>query len=135
VHSAFGADQFNEASPQDRKEKESFFNYFYLAINIGSLVASTVIVWIQDQVHWVTGIAPDNMPSLECLDTWPATQIFQSIWGGRFTGKLVGSGSRVLMVGLVGESVRSAVRLSAKHGPSQRNMGVKHRQLKVEESK
>jgi dipeptide/tripeptide permease len=47
--SAFGADQFNEADPQDRKEKESFFNYFYLAINIGSLVASTVVVWIQDQ--------------------------------------------------------------------------------------
>ncbi len=25
--SAFGADQFNEADPQDRKEKESFFNW------------------------------------------------------------------------------------------------------------
>ncbi|KAL6746565.1 POT family-domain-containing protein, partial [Haematococcus lacustris] len=45
--SAFGADQFNEADPQDRKEKERFFNWFYLAINVGSLIACTLIVYIQ----------------------------------------------------------------------------------------
>jgi hypothetical protein len=33
--------------PQDKAEKESFFNYFYLAINIGSLIACTCIVWVQ----------------------------------------------------------------------------------------
>lgn len=33
--SAFGADQFDEKDPQDKREKESFFNWFYLAINIG----------------------------------------------------------------------------------------------------
>lgn len=32
---------------QDKAEKQSFFNYFYLAINIGSLIACTVIVWVQ----------------------------------------------------------------------------------------
>lgn len=36
--SAFGADQFDEKDPQDKKEKESFFNWFYLAINIGRCV-------------------------------------------------------------------------------------------------
>ncbi|KAG2488532.1 hypothetical protein HYH03_012852 [Edaphochlamys debaryana] len=55
--SAFGADQFNEADPQDRREKESFFNWFYLAINVGSLIACTVIVFIQDQVSWTLGFA------------------------------------------------------------------------------
>lgn len=55
--SAFGADQFNEADPQDKKEKESFFNWFYLAINLGSLVASTVIVYIQDAVSWTIGFS------------------------------------------------------------------------------
>ncbi|GIL61727.1 hypothetical protein Vafri_16126 [Volvox africanus] len=55
--SAFGADQFNEADPQDRREKESFFNWFYLAINVGSLIACTVIVFIQDQVSWTVGFA------------------------------------------------------------------------------
>ncbi|KAG2452163.1 hypothetical protein HYH02_003195 [Chlamydomonas schloesseri] len=55
--SAFGADQFNEADPQDRREKESFFNWFYLAINVGSLIACTVIVYIQDQISWTVGFA------------------------------------------------------------------------------
>lgn len=32
---------------QDRKEKDSFFNWFYFAINLGSLLAVTVIVYIQ----------------------------------------------------------------------------------------
>ena len=45
--SAFGADQFDDKSHADRREKQSFFNYFYLSINVGSLIACTVIVWIQ----------------------------------------------------------------------------------------
>jgi len=53
--SAFGADQFNEADPRDRREKESFFNWFYLAVNVGSLIASIVIVYIQDSVSWTLG--------------------------------------------------------------------------------
>ncbi len=127
--SAFGADQFSEADPQDRKEKESFFNWcagcaprgrsrggrptagrvaalasragaggpqeglaatvsthtptlgcnagcsrisretcprrFYLAINVGSLFASTVIVYIQvcDRV----GRAQDHGGKGRCL--------------------------------------------------------------------
>lgn len=52
--SAFGADQFDERDPRDKEEKASFFNYFYLAINVGSLIACTVIVYIQDQGHWAT---------------------------------------------------------------------------------
>lgn len=52
--SAFGADQFNEADPRDRREKESFFNWFYLAVNVGSLIASIVIVYIQDSVRCVS---------------------------------------------------------------------------------
>jgi dipeptide/tripeptide permease len=50
--SAFGADQFNLKDPRDVREKESFFNYFYLAVNVGSLIACTFIVYIQDQVGY-----------------------------------------------------------------------------------
>lgn len=32
---------------QDREEKESFFNWFYFAINLGSLLAVTAIVYVQ----------------------------------------------------------------------------------------
>ena len=36
---------------QDRREKESFFNFFYLSINLGSLLAVTVLVYIQDNIR------------------------------------------------------------------------------------
>jgi dipeptide/tripeptide permease len=39
--SAFGADQFDDSDPRDRREKTSFFNWFYFSINIGSLLAVT----------------------------------------------------------------------------------------------
>lgn len=55
--SAFGADQFDESDPQDRKEKTSFFNWFYFFVNIGSLLAVTVIVWIQENISWAIGFA------------------------------------------------------------------------------
>lgn len=55
--SAFGADQFDDADPQDRKEKESFWNSFYLVINIGSLFAVTVVVYVQESVGWGVGFA------------------------------------------------------------------------------
>jgi dipeptide/tripeptide permease len=55
--SAFGADQFDEADPQDRREKTSFFNWFYFSINLGSLLAVTVIVWIQENISWAVGFA------------------------------------------------------------------------------
>eukprot|EP00889_Picochlorum_renovo_P001107 jgi/Picre1/28137/NNA_003543.t1 len=53
--SAFGADQFDELDPRDRKEKKSFFNWFYFSINVGSLLAVTGIVWIQENVSWAIG--------------------------------------------------------------------------------
>eukprot|EP00891_Asterochloris_glomerata_P003785 jgi/Astpho2/3785/Aster-04319 len=53
--SAFGADQFDETDPQDRKEKDSFFNWFYFAINFGSLLAVTTLVYIQESVSWAIG--------------------------------------------------------------------------------
>ncbi|KAL4423412.1 hypothetical protein ABPG77_009990 [Micractinium sp. CCAP 211/92] len=55
--SAFGADQFDEADPKDRKEKTSFFNWFYFFVNIGSLLAVTVIVWVQENISWAVGFA------------------------------------------------------------------------------
>lgn len=38
-------------------EKKSFFNWFYFAINWGSCLAVTVIVYIQDSVSWAIGFA------------------------------------------------------------------------------
>ncbi|KAK3251584.1 hypothetical protein CYMTET_39083 [Cymbomonas tetramitiformis] len=55
--SAFGADQFDEQDPQDMAEKKSFFNWFYFAINLGSLLASLVVVYIQENISWTIGFA------------------------------------------------------------------------------
>ncbi|CAH9129206.1 unnamed protein product [Cuscuta epithymum] len=53
--SSYGADQFDDADEKERKQKSSFFNWFYFSINIGALVASSLIVWIQEDVSWAWG--------------------------------------------------------------------------------
>ncbi|KAK6921585.1 Proton-dependent oligopeptide transporter family [Dillenia turbinata] len=53
--SSFGADQFDDTDSAERVKKGSFFNWFYFSINIGALVSSSLIVWIQDNVGWGLG--------------------------------------------------------------------------------
>ncbi|KAJ7546235.1 hypothetical protein O6H91_08G031400 [Diphasiastrum complanatum] len=53
--SSFGADQFDDEDPAERKKKTSFFNWFYFSINVGALVSSSVLVYIQDNVSWAWG--------------------------------------------------------------------------------
>jgi len=53
--SSFGADQFDETDDVEKKKKSSFFNWFYFSINIGALVASSVLVWVQENVGWEWG--------------------------------------------------------------------------------
>ncbi|XP_015583674.1 protein NRT1/ PTR FAMILY 8.1-like isoform X1 [Ricinus communis] len=53
--SSFGADQFDDSDEAEKKKKSSFFNWFYFSINIGALVASSVLVWIQTNVGWGWG--------------------------------------------------------------------------------
>lgn len=53
--SSFGADQFDESDESEKKSKTSFFNWFYFSINIGALVASSALVYIQTHVGWGWG--------------------------------------------------------------------------------
>lgn len=53
--SSFGADQFDENDETEKKRKSSFFNWFYFSINVGALLASSVLVWIQTNVGWGWG--------------------------------------------------------------------------------
>ncbi|VAH56450.1 unnamed protein product [Triticum turgidum subsp. durum] len=53
--SSFGADQFDENDDGERRSKSSFFNWFYLSINIGALVASSVMVYVQEHYGWSWG--------------------------------------------------------------------------------
>ena len=44
--STLGADQFDMSHARDRKEKESFFNFFYWSINLGALISFTLVAYI-----------------------------------------------------------------------------------------
>uniref|UniRef100_A0A0D6R4L3 Major facilitator superfamily (MFS) profile domain-containing protein n=1 Tax=Araucaria cunninghamii TaxID=56994 RepID=A0A0D6R4L3_ARACU len=53
--SSFGADQFDEIDDVEKKKKSSFFNWFYFSINIGAMVASSVLVYTQEHAGWGVG--------------------------------------------------------------------------------
>lgn len=53
--SSFGADQFDDTDSRERVKKGSFFNWFYFSINIGALISSSFLVYIQDNAGWGLG--------------------------------------------------------------------------------
>ncbi|KAK6162530.1 hypothetical protein DH2020_002371 [Rehmannia glutinosa] len=48
-----GADQFDEGDSEENKPKSAFFSYYYVALNLGSLIAETVLVYIENMGKWV----------------------------------------------------------------------------------
>ncbi|EAY79653.1 hypothetical protein OsI_34797 [Oryza sativa Indica Group] len=51
----FGADQYNDSNLEESKKKQSFFSFFFIAINLGVFISGTVVVWIQQNVAWSLG--------------------------------------------------------------------------------
>ncbi|XP_051131685.1 protein NRT1/ PTR FAMILY 5.6-like [Andrographis paniculata] len=49
---SFGADQFDDDHPQERRKKMSFFNWWNLGLCGGLVLGVTVIVYIQDRIGW-----------------------------------------------------------------------------------
>ncbi|RYR29420.1 hypothetical protein Ahy_B01g053788 isoform A [Arachis hypogaea] len=56
--SGFGSDQFDESNKGEKGQMTKFFNWFFFFISIGSLLAVTVLVYIQDNFgrDWGYGI-------------------------------------------------------------------------------
>ncbi|GLU17144.1 hypothetical protein SLE2022_335380 [Rubroshorea leprosula] len=52
---AHGAEQFDEGTPEKRKQRSTFFNYFVFCLSFGGLIAVTFVVWIEDNKGWVWG--------------------------------------------------------------------------------
>ncbi|XP_043726229.1 protein NRT1/ PTR FAMILY 4.6-like [Telopea speciosissima] len=50
-----GAEQFDESTPEGRKQRSTFFNYFVFCLSCGALIAVTFVVWIEDNKGWVWG--------------------------------------------------------------------------------
>eukprot|EP00250_Pteridium_aquilinum_P009068 c18421_g1_i1 orf=445-2247(+) len=55
---AFGADQFKRG---DKINVQSYFNWYFFALYVGSLIGSTVLVYVQDNVGWDWGF---GVPSI-----------------------------------------------------------------------
>ncbi|GAA0159644.1 hypothetical protein Leryth_017244 [Lithospermum erythrorhizon] len=50
--SSFGADQFDERSRDYKAHLDRFFNFFYLSVTVGAIIAFTAIVYIQMNLGW-----------------------------------------------------------------------------------
>lgn len=48
----FGADQFDEEDMEEEKSKTAFYGYHYVALNLGSLIAEIVLVYLQNLGKW-----------------------------------------------------------------------------------
>ncbi|KAL9258345.1 NRT1/ PTR FAMILY 6.2-like protein [Drosera capensis] len=56
--SGFGSDQFDEKDEKESQQMAYFFSRFFFFISLGTLLAVTILVWIQDEVgrSWGYGI-------------------------------------------------------------------------------
>ncbi|KAL2892657.1 Protein NRT1/ PTR FAMILY 7.3 [Bienertia sinuspersici] len=63
----FGADQFDAEHPKERSSKISFFSYFYLAFNLGSLFSNTIFAYYEDVGKWVIGFSASGAAALIAL--------------------------------------------------------------------
>ncbi|PSR84500.1 Protein NRT1/ PTR FAMILY 6.2 like, partial [Actinidia chinensis var. chinensis] len=61
--SGFGTDQFDEKDEKEKTQMAYFFNRFFFFISMGTLMAVTVLVYIQDEVgrSWAYGICSVSM--------------------------------------------------------------------------
>lgn len=52
----FAADQFDMSKAKSDSRKWNFFNWYYFCMGLASLLALTVVVYIQDDVSWSWGL-------------------------------------------------------------------------------
>ncbi|KAI5062321.1 hypothetical protein GOP47_0022860 [Adiantum capillus-veneris] len=75
---AFGADQFDDEDMTERKQKSSFFNWWYFALCIGGLLAVTVLVWLDDNVSWALGFGiPTIVMMIACIVFYVGTRHYR----------------------------------------------------------
>ncbi|PSC73968.1 NRT1 PTR FAMILY -like [Micractinium conductrix] len=78
--STFGADQFDERKPREAALIPRFFNCFYAAINVGALLASTVVVNVQTSVSWPLGfLIPAAAFALGLLAFLAGTRLYRRL--------------------------------------------------------
>lgn len=77
--SSYGADQFDDNDEVEKKSKGSFFNWFYFSINIGALIASSVLVYIQNNVGWGWGFGiPAVAMAIAVVSFFSGTRLYRN---------------------------------------------------------
>lgn len=56
-----GAEQFDESTPEGRIKRSTFFNYFVFCLSAGGLIATTFVVWVEDNKGWKWGFFISTM--------------------------------------------------------------------------
>uniref|UniRef100_A0A2P2J5U0 Nitrate transporter n=2 Tax=Rhizophora mucronata TaxID=61149 RepID=A0A2P2J5U0_RHIMU len=59
-----GAEQFDETTPQGRKQRSAFFNYYVFSLSGGALIAVTFVVWVQCNKGWQWGFGISTLTIL-----------------------------------------------------------------------
>ncbi|XP_068489391.1 protein NRT1/ PTR FAMILY 8.1-like [Phaseolus vulgaris] len=77
--SSFGADQFDDADKAEKEHKSSFFNWFYFSINVGALVAASLLVWVQTTVSWGWGFGiPAVAMAIAVVSFFSGTKLYRN---------------------------------------------------------
>lgn len=64
----FGADQFDETDPNQKKKLSKYFNWYYFVMGVSVLMAVTVVIYIQDNIGWGLGLGiPTVLMFLSCV--------------------------------------------------------------------
>ncbi|KAM7484326.1 hypothetical protein LguiA_000335 [Lonicera macranthoides] len=71
-----GAEQFDENTPQGRKQRSTFFNYFVFCLSCGCLIAVTLVVWIEDNKGWEWGFGVSTLAILLSIPLFLAGSCF-----------------------------------------------------------
>lgn len=62
-----GAEQFDENETKERRLRSNFFNWFLFSMCVGSLLAVTFVVWVQDNKGWQWGFSISTVSVLLIL--------------------------------------------------------------------
>ncbi|KAI3452805.1 hypothetical protein Pfo_009468 [Paulownia fortunei] len=73
---AHGAEQFDGSTPQGRKQRSTFFNYFVFSLSCGALIAVTLVVWIEDNKGWQWGFGISTLTILLSIPVFLAGSTF-----------------------------------------------------------
>ncbi|KAK6242817.1 hypothetical protein SCA6_008206 [Theobroma cacao] len=74
-----GAEQFDQNTPQGRKQRSTFFNYFVFCLSCGALIAVTFVVWVEDNKGWEWGFAIATIAILLSIPIFLAGSTFYRI--------------------------------------------------------